>query len=333
MPWTKVKGRWVKSYGPNKRLTSWNRAHKYLSSKKKKKQYKSGARRYGTKRTPLYNTIQISKSVPKSLRTKMTYHGTLVIQPDIDPTSRVPAGFYINASSLNPKPARKFGHYTGQTPNTDGTFAQLWPEHIPTDMTIPRQSECLGMRQLDEFYQHIYVDSSKITYTVRILPGQQPSKSSIGNALSWYNDWYFGLTADDAEWTTNSKFGNMRASPSLKRMRMVTESAGNNKYGRQTVGYNPRTRLGIKDPADASQLKFNADTNIVNDPQPRCAEETYFFCGYFPSFDPEASGAGIIDAPPMPKFYIDYKMEYNVRYFERKDNVNRLNMPLIFKKW
>ena len=332
MPWTKVKGRWVRSYGPNKKRTSWNRAHLYLKKRKAPKRRRaygnSGSR---VSKVPRTISVQLGRRVPTSLPVKLKYTGQMIIQPS-KAAARVPAGFFLNCSSLNPMVWTHFGHNLGGGEPVKGTFAQVWPTNIAGDaLTCPKQSEVLGARQLAQFYHHYYVDSSKITYRIRFKPGQQPSKSSIDDTESWYNDFYCGLTSDDANITELTKFSQIRAMP-LKRTQLVTQSSGNNKFLRVGQSYNPRKQLSIKDPSDCSQLKVQfSPVNTDNTIQNRCTEETYFALTYFPSFSPE--GGDISGSPPMGIFYCDYSIEYNIKCFEPTITASQLHNPLIFKKW
>jgi len=331
MPWTKIKGKWVRSYGPNKKRTAWHRAHLYLNKRKVPKR----RRAYGNSATrvskiPRTISVQLGRRVPTTLNVKLKYTGQMIIQPS-RAADRVPAGFFLNSSSLNPMIWTHFGHATSAGAETKGTFAQVWPTNIAGDAaTCPKQSEVLGMRQLAKFYHHYYIDSATVTYRIRFKPGQQPSKSSIDDSESWYNDFYCGLTSDNAQLTELTKFSQIRAMP-LKRYQLVTQSSGNNKFLRIGQSYNPRKQLGIKDPSDCSQLKVSFVVATDNTIQPKCSEETFFALTYFPSFAPE--GGDISGSPPMGVFYCDYTLHYNIKCFEPRISASQLDNPLIFKKW
>jgi len=308
--------------------------YKKKKSFKRKKRYSPRAKRNAagrqTTKRGRANAFQVMPGLPKTLGISMSYHGSTLMKPSSVAGERF-AGISIDASSLNP--GIHFKHGFGAT-----GLKRIWPRDTTVGTLTksnPMSDVVLGMKRMDGFYHHFYVDSSKITFNIRVLPGQQPDRHTPSLAQSYTNDFYTGLSA--AGLPVNSATGDaayeiLKTGFKRSRLNNVTPGGADGAFSLSTT-YNPRQYLGIRDPSDNDKLSVLSEVNT--DPaglptlQPQCVERTYFNLYMTPTYDP--AGAYVKQAPPMPEFKVDYKIEYNVKFYEKRSGISRLKLPLVMK--
>ena len=322
MPKIRIKRR-RKTWGASKKLMA--KRAKLRAAYRKRKRSGPGAASSNAKTMAVFRT---PKGLARNAPLKMQYNAMLIIQPSWG-TTAIPAqhmsGFYIDASSCNPKAFQKFGHEDSYA--VDGIFQQIFPKTSDT----PNQSTMRGMEHISKLYAGAYVDSSTIEWRIRIAPGFRPfhHTPTSTQAFSFFNDFIYGTlnTEDDVKAGTTP--ADLRAMPTLKRIRYTTPSMGDQRQITLKAAYNPRKRLGVAHPSDVQNLQFGTTVaeNGARQPQCNASAQTYFFLGYLPSHGLDVWPYDLESAKQFPKFFVDYRIKYNVMYGQNKSDIARADLP------
>jgi len=322
MPKIRIKRR-RKTWGASKKLMA--KRAKLRAAYRKRKRSGPGAASSGAKTMAVFRT---PKGLARNAPLKMQYNAMMIIQPSWG-TTAVPAqhmsGFYIDASSCNPKAFVKFGHENTYAVN--GIFEQIFPKSSDT----PNQSTMRGMEHISKLYAGAYIDSSTIEWRIRIAPGFRPFHHTPTSTqdFSFFNDFVYGTLSDETDVQTGTTPADLRAMPTLKRIRYTTPSMGDQRQITLKAAYNPRKRLGVAHPSDVQNLQFGTTVATAGARQPQCnaSARTFFFLGYLPSHGLDDYPYGLEQAKQFPKFFVDYRIKYNVMYGQNKSDIARADLP------
>ena len=276
------------------------------------------------------SVFRAPKGIPRKAPIRMSYNAKLFVQPCWNTTSNPLqhlSGIFIDASSLNPKVFVKFGHDktlpVAAPSAVDGVFEQMFPKSNDS----PNQSTMRGMDHIQNLYDDAYIDSSEIEFRIRLAPGQQPNLHNQGGAVSYFNDYVYGTCSSESEYQIGTTIATLRAQPTLKRVSEATPSTGEVRTITLKAQYNPRKKQTIAHPSDCEGLQFGTAVAPDGARQPQCADKTFFFLGYLPSHGLTKHPYGIEDAQQFPKFFLDYRIKYNVMYHKVKAGLTRSELP------
>lgn len=306
---------------PYAKKRSYKRKRK-ASFKKKKSGQSSIKNKYLNKSTGK-GIFQLTRSIPNKLSVQLKYNGQFTMYPHTTASSsanpREPFGFVFEVSSLNPGLHQVFG----------GSAVRNWPYGGTVDPSNPTSVQVIGMDRMSRFYNQAIMLHTKITYRIRIATGQQPHDLSAPGGLdpSYVNDFFVSLQSTETTFDSDTAFDKIKTSG--RRIRIYNKMAGHTEGGCQfSIEYTPQKRLGIVDPQDNAQLQFG--TSIGNNRQPQPVQQTHAFVVMTPARN--RSGGDLRMAHHMPKFFLDYQIEYTVQYTDKIADFKRSELPLVWKR-
>lgn len=312
---------------PYTRKRVYKRRLRKKSTKKKKYVYrgKSGQKSIKAKKLTKGSgsgSFQMTRSIPPSLKVKLTYSGSFTMNPDSHQATiqlpRQPMIWYFSASSLNPG----LFHATG------GTTIRNWP-YAGANPSDPTSTQVVGQQRMEKFYESGLMLHSKITYRLRVSEGQQPSAFTPPGPTnpSYVNDFFVSIQNNPTALLNTSPLDKVRTSG--RKIRMYNQTSGRQTGGVQfSIDYDPKKVHALQDARDNAQLDF--DTTVKPNDQPEAAIPSYFCVCYLPAYN--RNGGDVALAEPLPKFHMDYHLEYDVLYKDKIANYDRNDLPLIWRK-